>query len=80
MTDKQPEIDWSLTTWKGSRLQQHREFYKLSFRRKIEILEEMDDHIRATIQWRCSQGLPYIDPYTGERMPGALAIREEPPP
>jgi hypothetical protein len=79
MTDKEPEIDWSLTTWKGNRLQQHREFYKLPFRRKIELLEEMADHARATIAWRKAKGLPYIDPYSGERVPGALITREEPP-
>lgn len=39
---KEPEpIDWSLTTWKGSRLRQHREFLALSFHRKMELLEEM---------------------------------------
>jgi hypothetical protein len=34
-------IDWSLTTWKGSRLKQHREFYALSFARKLELIEDM---------------------------------------
>lgn len=34
-------IDWSLTTWKGSRRQQHREFHALSFARKLELIEEM---------------------------------------
>ena len=34
-------IDWSLTTWKGSRRQQHREFHALSFPRKLELIEEM---------------------------------------
>jgi len=33
--------DWSLTTRKGSRLRQHREFLALPFRRKMELLEEM---------------------------------------
>lgn len=34
-------IDWSVTTWKGSRLQQHRAFYALPFARKLEIVEEL---------------------------------------
>ncbi len=34
-------VDWSLTTRKGSRLRQHREFLALPFRRKMELLEEM---------------------------------------
>ena len=39
--DGKKEVDWTLTTWKGSRLQQHREFAALPFRRKLEIIEEM---------------------------------------
>ena len=35
------DIDWSLATWKGSRLQQHREFHALPFSRKLEIIEEL---------------------------------------
>lgn len=43
---KEPEtIDWSLTTWKGSRLRQHREFLALPFRRKMELLEEMTQRL-----------------------------------
>ena len=34
-------VDWSLTTRKGSRLRQHREFLALPFRKKMELLEEM---------------------------------------
>ncbi len=42
MTEKRElEINWELTTWKGSRLQQHREFYALPFARKLKIIEEM---------------------------------------
>ena len=78
-TKEEANIDWSLTTWKGSRLQQHREFYALSFRRKLEIVEELGDFARATIERRRSQGLPYIDPYTRERVPASLVTREEPP-
>ena len=47
MTGKnEPAIDWSLTTWKGSRRQQHREFLALSFARKLECVEEMADMAR----------------------------------
>jgi hypothetical protein len=42
MTGKsEDEIDWSVTTWKGSRLQQHRAFHALPFARKLELIEEM---------------------------------------
>lgn len=37
------KIDWSLTTWKGNRLRQHREFQSLPFRRKLEVIEELGD-------------------------------------
>ncbi len=64
-SDEESKIDWSLTTWEGSRLQQHREFLPLPFRRKLEIIEEMVDHGRRMLEWRKSRGLPYIDPETG---------------
>jgi hypothetical protein len=42
MTKKrEPDMDWGLTTWKGSRLQQHREFLALPFSRKLELVEQM---------------------------------------
>lgn len=40
-------IDWSLTTWKGSRLRQHREFLSLPFRRKLEVIEELANLARS---------------------------------
>lgn len=64
--DEESDIDWSLATWKGSRLQQHREFHALPFRRKLEVIEEFDDIARHFREYRKSRGLPYIDPATGE--------------
>jgi hypothetical protein len=44
MTGKpERDINWSLTTWKGSRLQQHREFHTLPFARKLEVIEELGE-------------------------------------
>jgi len=57
-------IDWSQTTWKGSRLQQHREFDALPFRRKLEIIEEL-----GTLASR-------FEAYRDDR---ALTVREDPP-
>lgn len=37
------DIDWSLTTWEGSRREQHRRFYALTLREKILELEAMGD-------------------------------------
>ncbi|HEY5793295.1 MAG TPA: hypothetical protein VIS74_08350 [Chthoniobacterales bacterium] len=63
---KAPDIDWSQMTWKGSRLLQHREHLALPFRRKIELIEEMCDQGRRSIEARKRRGLPYIDPYTDQ--------------
>jgi hypothetical protein len=35
------EIDWSVTTWDGNRLRQHREFLALPFREKMRWLEDL---------------------------------------
>ncbi|HVU37896.1 MAG TPA: hypothetical protein VHC95_06145 [Opitutales bacterium] len=40
-------MDWSLTTWKGSRLQQHRKFRALPFARKLEVLDDLQETMRA---------------------------------
>lgn len=72
-------IDWSLTTWEGSRRATLRDWMKLTLTEKWTAVEEMADFARATIEWRRNQGLPYIDPYTGERVSAAAVVREGPP-
>ena len=62
------KIDWSLTTWEGSRRAQLRDAMKLTLTEKWQAVEEMADWVRATMADRHSRGLPYIDPYTGERV------------
>ena len=64
--DFDDSIDWSSCTWEGSRLSQHREYYALSFRKKLEINEEMADFTLRILEHRKRQGLPYIDPYASE--------------
>lgn len=39
----QDEIDWSLTTWEGSRRAQLRQWCKLSLRERLCALEEMGE-------------------------------------
>lgn len=39
-------IDWSLTTWEGNRLRQHREFQALPFREKLLRLEQRGEMSR----------------------------------
>lgn len=68
MSELDDGIDWSLTTWEGSRHATLRDW-----------VEEMADFARATIEWRRGQGLPYFDPYTGERVSVAAVVREDPP-
>jgi ribosomal protein L31 len=36
-------IDWSLTTWEGNRMRQHREFLALPFREKIQAMEDLGE-------------------------------------
>ncbi|HEX9783094.1 MAG TPA: hypothetical protein VGA56_10260 [Opitutaceae bacterium] len=66
MTKKPDDpIDWSLTTWKGSRLQQHREFHSLPFARKLELIEQMSE----TAVFFSPPPAPKAEP----------AVREDPP-
>ncbi len=60
------DIDWSLTTWKGSRRQQHQELLAFTFRQKLESVEEMCDLALRFLEYRKKNGLPYIDPYTDQ--------------
>ena len=76
-TQRDSEIDWSLTTWKGSRRKQHQEFHAIPFSRKLEIIEEMNRAGLATMASLRKRGRPYIDPYTGERVAGAR-VQEAP--
>lgn len=34
-------VDWSVTTFEGNRLRQHREFMQLSFRDKLLVIERL---------------------------------------
>jgi len=41
MTDMEPDIDWTLTTWEGLRREQLRRYLTLSLRDRLLALEEM---------------------------------------
>jgi hypothetical protein len=45
-SDTLPEIDWSLTTWEGSRREQRRRWAALPLENIIAALEEMEDLAR----------------------------------
>ena len=56
--------------WKHPRLEQHLAFKALSFDEKLQQIEQMADFAREIAAQRKQKGLPYIDPKTGERIPG----------
>jgi hypothetical protein len=60
------QIDWELCTPEGQDMDQLRHWSALPLRAKLVALEQMCDHARATIEWRRREGLPYIDPESGE--------------
>ena len=72
------DIDWSVTTWEGSRREALRHWMKLTLSEKWRAVEEMADLGREVIERRRKRGLPYVDPYTGKRVARAV-VREEPP-
>ena len=37
------EPDWTLATWEGNRLAQHRAFQALSFREKLRVIEDLGE-------------------------------------
>jgi hypothetical protein len=51
-------IDWSVTTWEGNRRRQHREFRALSFREKMEVIEQMGDVEALFAERRRARGVP----------------------
>lgn len=52
MTDSDSEIDWSLTTWEGSRREQLRRWCKLSVRERLLAVEEVADLARHFAEMR----------------------------
>lgn len=56
--------------WKTHRLAQHQEFQALPFWEKLGRIEEMADFAREVLEERKRKGLPYVDPASGERIPG----------
>ncbi|MGH2570884.1 MAG: hypothetical protein ACRDGR_06640 [bacterium] len=51
-------IDWSVTTWEGNRRRQHREFQALSFREKMEVIEQMGEVEALFAAKRRARGVP----------------------
>jgi hypothetical protein len=79
MSEPDNGIDWSVTTWEGSRREALRHWMKLTLTEKWRAVEEMADFGREMIERRRKRGLPYIDPYTEKLVPGSAVVKEEPP-
>lgn len=60
MSEAEHHIDWSLTTWEGSRREQLRRWRKLTLRQKLEALEEMDELAERFRTQRQQRGLPVV--------------------
>lgn len=54
--------DWDSTTWEGNRRRQHREFLALSFRQKMQVIEELGEVARFFAARRRARGLPVREP------------------
>ncbi len=52
MSKQDDEIDWSLTTWEGSRRETLRRWCKLNVRERLQTLEEMCDLARQFADMR----------------------------
>ncbi len=52
MSKQDDEIDWSLTTWEGSRRETLRRWCKLNVRERLQALEEMCDLARQFTNMR----------------------------
>jgi hypothetical protein len=52
MSEKRDEVDWSLTTWEGSRRAQLRHALELTLRERMEALEDLADVARRLAQMR----------------------------
>ena len=65
------EIDWSLTTWAGSRREQHRRFLALSLSEKIAVIESL-----AEMAVLFEQEPATRDKGAGEIRAGPLPLRD----
>jgi len=65
-----PTIDWSKCTFEGAERESLRAWRRLSFDEKLRALEEMNDFLNEMIAHRQAMGQPYIDPETGQVVPG----------
>lgn len=65
-----PNIDWSKCTFEGAERESLQTWRALSFDEKLRANEEMNDLFNEVIKQKQARGEPYIDPNTGQLVPG----------
>jgi hypothetical protein len=79
MSEPPKDIDWSLTTWEGSRRAQLRQALKLTLRERLEAAEGLADVVRHFAELR-ARGALTTPPAKPAPSSAAAPAREPPPP
>lgn len=61
MNQTKNEIDWSLTSWEGSRREQLRRACRLTLRERLIALDDMQDFADHFQKQRGKRNLPVVD-------------------
>lgn len=61
MNQTKNEIDWSLTSWEGSRREQLRRSCRLTLRERLIALDDMQDFANHFMKQRKRRNLPVVD-------------------
>lgn len=70
MSEDKLDIDWSLTTWEGSRRAQLRHALTLTIRERLEALEGLADVARRFREIRAEGGFKTVSPGADEPVSG----------
>jgi hypothetical protein len=79
MSEKRDDIDWSATTWEGSRRAQLRHALTLTLRERLEALEGLADVARRFQEMRARGELTSASGGAAGRQ-AAPSVHEPPPP
>jgi hypothetical protein len=77
MSEQQDDIDWSVTTWEGSRRAQLRHALKLTLRERLEAAEGLAEVLRRFEEMRAGGGFRSASEETPQ---AAQSAREPSPP
>ncbi len=79
MAEERDEIDWSLTTWEGSRRAQLRHALTLTLRERMEAMEGLADVARRFRELRAQGAFKSVSERAGGRQ-AATSVHEPSPP